>query len=113
VTEQERIPFPTKTLPIGSKEDLGRFFFTKAKGNSMEPDIHDWDLVLVRHQADPTESDKVLLVHNGTPKIKYIKSKWDWGYELVSLNKNIDTLEVVPKDELSVVGVVKLVVSSH
>lgn len=113
ITEQERIPFPTKTLPMGSKEDLSKFFFTRAKWNSMEPAIYDWDLVLIRIQTSPTESDKVLLVHNGTPKIKYIKSKGSWWYGLVSLNKNIDTLEVVPKDELSVVGVVRLVVSRH
>lgn len=31
ISEQDKIPFPTKTLPIGSKEDLGKFFFTRAK----------------------------------------------------------------------------------
>lgn len=113
VSEQEVIPFPTKTLPINSKEELGRFFFTRAKWDSMEPDIRDWDLVLIRCQTDTAESNKTLLVHNGTPKIKYIKSGMNGQYGLVSLNKNIDTLEIIPKDEIAIIGTVKLVISSH
>ncbi|OIP51970.1 hypothetical protein AUK10_04280 [Candidatus Gracilibacteria bacterium CG2_30_37_12] len=112
ISEQERIPFPTKTLPIGSKEDLGKFFFTRAKGNSMEPAIYEDDLVLIKYQKEATESDKTLLVHNGTPKIKYLKAT-DGQYTLFSLNKHTDTLELSPKDEVDIIGVVKLVVSAR
>lgn len=112
IEEQERIPFPTKTLPISSKEDLGRFFFTKAKGDSMEPDIKEWNLLLIKSQKEATASDKTLLIHNGTPKIKYLKETTNGQLALFSLNKNIDTFELSPKEKISIIGVVKLVVSS-
>lgn len=112
ISEQERIPFPTKTLPIGSKEDLGKFFFTRAKWDSMEPAIYENDLVLIKYQKETTASDKTLLIHNGTPKIKYLKAT-DGQYALFSLNKHTDTFELTPKDEVDIVGVVKLVVSAR
>lgn len=112
ISEQERIPFPTKTLPISSREDLGNFFFTRAKGNSMEPAIYEDDLVLIKYQKEATESDKTLLVHNGTPKIKYLRKK-DQQFALFSLNKDIDDFELSLKDDVDIVGVVKLVVSAR
>lgn len=112
ISEQDKIPFPTKTLPIGSKEDLGKFFFTRAKWNSMEPAIYEDDLVLIKYQKEATASDKALLIHNGTPKIKYLKAT-DGQYALFSLNKHTDTFELSPKDEVDIIGVVKLVVSAR
>lgn len=111
IEAQEKIPFPTKTLPLGSKSDLGKFFFTKAKGNSMEPDVKDGDLLLVKHQKEATEKDKTLLLHNGTPKIKYLKRK-DEKYVLFSLNRDIDDFELSERDEIEIVGVVKLIISN-
>lgn len=111
ISEQDKIPFPTKTLPIGSKEDLGRFFFTRAKGNSMEPAIYEDDLVLIKYQKEATESDKTLLIHNGTPKIKYLKEK-NWQYVLFSLNKSIDDFQLSSKEEVEIIGVIKLVISN-
>ena len=78
----------------------------------MEPAIHEDDLVLVKYQKEATASDKALLIHNGTPKIKYLKAT-DGKYALFSLNKNIDTFELSPKDEVDIIGVVKLVVSAR
>lgn len=111
IVAQDRIALSTKTLPIGSKEELKKFFFTKAKGNSMEPDIHEGDLVLIKAQKEASASDKALLVHNDAPKIKYIRQK-NGQYALFSLNKDIDDFELSPKDEVEVVGVVKLVISN-
>ena len=78
----------------------------------MEPAIYENDLVLVKYQKEATESDKTLLIHNGTPKIKYLKST-DGKYMLFSLNKSSDTVELSPKDKVDIVGVVKLVVSAR
>lgn len=78
----------------------------------MEPAIYEDDLVLIKYQKEATESDKTLLVHNGTPKIKYLKAT-DGQYTLFSLNKHTDTLELSPKDEVDIIGVVKLVVSAR
>lgn len=76
----------------------------------MEPAIYEDDLVLVKYQKEATESDKTLLVHNGTPKIKYLRKK---GRQLAlfSLNKDIDDFELSSKDEVDIVGVVKLIIS--
>ena len=77
----------------------------------MEPDIKDWDLLLVKSQKEATSSDKALLVHNGTPKIKYLKEK-NGQYVLFSLNKDIDDFELSSKDKVDIIGVVKLVISN-
>ena len=109
---QEKIPFPTKTLSLGSKADLGKFFFTKAKWSSMAPDIYEGDLLLVKVQKKALPNDKVLLLHNGMPKIKYLKQK-DGQYILFSLNRNIDDFELSDSVGIEIIGVVKLVISHH
>lgn len=78
----------------------------------MEPAIYEDDLVLIKYQKEATASDKALLIHNGTPKIKYLKAT-DGQYALFSLNKHTDTFELSPKDEVDIIGVVKLVVSAR
>lgn len=112
IAVHDRIALSTKTLPIRENEDLQRFFFTRARGNSMEPDIHDGDLVLIRQQYESTPSDKTLLVHDGEPKIKYIKEH-SGQYTLFSLNKSIDEVEISDKNDVDVLGVVKMVMSAH
>ena len=77
----------------------------------MEPVIHEGDLILVKQQKEATENDKVLLVHNGTPKIKYLKQK-NGHHVLFSLNKDIDDFELSTKDNVEIIWVVKLIISN-
>ena len=107
----DKIALSTKTLSLSSKEDLTKFFFTKAKGNSMEPEIHEGDLILIKQQSEATESDKALLIHNGSPKIKYLRQK-NGQYALFSLNEEVDSYKLSPTvDNVQVVGIVKMVIS--
>lgn len=108
----ETMAFPTKELPISSNEDLWWFFFTRAKWSSMLPDIKSWDLVLVKQQPVSNSTDKTLLIHNGVPKIKYYTQNGDTAV-LVSLNKDVEDMEIINTDEVEIVGVVKKIISSH
>ena len=53
---QEKIPV---TMAFIGTSDIENCFFVRAKGNSMEPKIHDGDLVLIRQQDHYDESDYV------------------------------------------------------
>lgn len=77
----------------------------------MEPVIKNGDLLLIRAQPESTASDKTLLIHGGTPKIKHLKAQGD-HYILFSLNKDHEEVELSGKDDVTIVGVVKLVISN-
>lgn len=112
ISSTERLGFPTSELPVMSNEDLEKFFFTRAKWNSMVPDIKDGDLVLVKLQPDSNPSDMTLIIHNGSPKIKHITQSGK-TFALVSLNKEVPDLEIAYGDDLKIIWVVKKVISSH
>lgn len=112
INSSERLAFPTSELPVINKEDLWKFFFTRAKWESMIPDIKDGDLVLVKMQTESNPSDMTLVIHNSLPKIKHIIQSGK-TFALVSLNKEVPDLEIANEDNLEIVGVVKKVISSH
>ena len=73
----------------------------------MEPEIKDWDLILVRKQPNYELGTRVLVVHNEDLKIKRIalnEGKWI----LISDNKEDNPdLEIQKYDEANVIGIIK------
>ena len=105
---QERIPV---TMAFVGLQDLEHCFFVRAKWNSMEPKIQDWDLVLIHQQDSYDENDYVLVVHNQLPKLKKIIKNDEWVF-LQSVNRFFDDVEIDPYDETKVVGVVKKIIKN-
>ena len=101
--------YPRKKLPL-SKEliqnEPANYFITRAKWDSMEPLIQNWSFVLIKVQNWFNSDDKVLIVHNGQPKIKQIKEEWGKKM-LISLNKEFKNFEIEDYDETNIVWVVK------
>jgi len=105
---QERIPV---TMAFVWVSDLENCFFVRAKWNSMEPKIQDWDLVLIHQQDSYDENDFVFVVHNQLPKLKRIKKTEDWIF-LESVNRFFDNVEISPFDETKVIWVVKKIIKN-
>lgn len=103
----EKIKFSSSFLWVSDEEN---YFFVKAKWDSMEPQIKDGDLLLIR-KLDwwYGEWDKLLVVHEGKPKIKKVM-KSGWKFFLVSLNKDHEDLEILSSDNIDVIGTVKKVI---
>jgi len=103
----DKIKFSSSFLWVSDEEN---YFFVRAKGDSMEPQIKDWDLLLIRKRDWWfSEWDKLFITHEGKPKIKKI-IKSGWKNFLVSLNKGYEDLEILPTDDTGIVGVVKKVI---
>ncbi len=105
---QEKMPV---TLAFLGTSNVDNCFFVRAKWNSMEPKIQDWDLVLIRQQDSYEPNDYVFVIHNQLPKLKKILKKDDKIY-LESVNRFFDKLEVDKYDEAKIIGVVKKIIKS-
>ena len=106
--------YSQETIPVTAAfiwTDVSNCFFVRAKWNSMEPKIQDWDLVLIHQQPSYDESDYVLVLHNQLPKLKRI-IKQDWKYMLESINRFFDNVEISPYDDTKIIGVVKKIIKS-
>jgi repressor LexA len=103
----EKITLSSSFLWVSDEDD---YFFVKAKGDSMEPQVSDGDLLLTRKWSGGySEWDKMFVIHEGNPKIKKVL-KSNWKYFLVSMNKNHEDMEILSIDSIEVVGVVKKVI---
>lgn len=105
---QEKIPV---TLWMLGMKDVNNCFFVRAKWNSMEPKIQDWDLVLVKQQDAYDPNDYVFVVHNSLPKLKKIL-KQDDGIYLESVNRFFDKLEISKYDDTKVIWVVRKIIKN-
>jgi len=100
----EKIPFPAKRLRFNSES-----FLVEARGDSMEPLIHDRDLVLV-DRSPVSSGDTAVVVHRGEAKLKrFFKERG--RAVLQSLNPKYDPVVADPND-ITPVGVVRGVVRS-
>lgn len=97
----ERIPIATKLLGFSSEEA----FMVKAKGDSMEPNIRDGDLVIAKRSSDTESGSVVVCVNNGEVLIKKIQKEKGGIILLISLNHNHATF-VADKD-FRIEGIVK------
>ncbi|GHW02267.1 LexA repressor [candidate division SR1 bacterium] len=103
---QENIPM---TMALLGTNNIENCFFVRAKGKSMEPKIHDGDLVLIRQQSSYEPHDIVFVEHGELPKLKKIILK-DKKLYLESINPEFDDVELLPYDDAKVIGVVKKII---
>lgn len=76
-------------------EDLartGEFFGLRIKGDSMEPDIHDGDTVIVRKQNDAESDEIVIALVNGHDGVCKRLKRYSDSIALVSLNAKYEPM---------------------
>lgn len=101
-----------KRIPVSTKEFgvTADAFLVRARGNSMEPKIHDGDYVLAQEERDISyPGQTALIIHNDVPKIKRV-TKAGHRYILSSLNPEFPDQLVLSRDKFRIVGVVKGVI---
>lgn len=104
---------PEEHIPIASS--LLRFpandaFIVEADGDSMEPRIHDGDIVIAKRQNVAESGDIVVCSLNEQVKIKKLIQS-NGMVSLYSLNSHHDPIPVSQNDILVIAGVVKNVLS--
>lgn len=70
----------------------GEFFGLKINGNSMEPDIHDGDTVIVRKQDDAESDEIVIALVNGNDGVCKRLKKYADSIALISLNPSYEPM---------------------
>jgi len=99
----DKVPVASRLIPFA----VEKAFLVKAKGDSMETEIHDGDLVLARRQNHANNGQLVVCVNRGECLIKqYGKGRPN---VLSSLNKNY--LPIVVAEDFRIEGVVAGIVS--
>ena len=83
----------------------GEYFGLKIKGDSMEPKIHDNDIVIVKSMSDAENNDIVIAMINNEAVCKRLV-KYTNSLVLRSLNSNCDDIELHPDDDIHILGVV-------
>lgn len=92
-------------IPIEAIEDIidteeitakmaatGEFFGLQIHGNSMEPRMHDGDVVIVRQQDDAETGDIVIATVNGNEATCKRLRKYKEGIELIANNPSYDPI---------------------
>lgn len=76
-------------------EDLaktGEFFGLRIQGNSMEPDIHNGDTVIVKKQDDAESNEIVIALINGNDGVCKMLKKYAESIALVSINPDYEPM---------------------
>jgi repressor LexA len=88
----------------------GEYFRVKIKGDSMLPDIHDGDYVIVRRQPDAESGQIVAARVNGNEGCCKKLVKYSGMISLVSLNAKYDPMnftdEEIRTKPIEIVGIV-------
>lgn len=101
----ERIPISTSLLTFPSLEG----FMLKAKGNSMEPRIHEGDYVIAKRANYANNGDIIICTNNNKVLIKKYIRRED-VILLASLNTNYDPI-IPEKEDFAIEGIVKGIIS--
>lgn len=103
---KERVPFPAKKMRVNADS-----FLVEARGDSMEPLVHDQDLVLVDQTDSVSNSDTAVVVLSDGGAI--LKKFYQYSDRVVlqSLNPKYEPIVVNP-DDMRVVGIARGVVRS-
>lgn len=70
----------------------GKFFGLRIQGDSMEPDIHNGDIVIVRQQDDAESDEIVIALVNGNDGVCKRLKKYESSIALVSINANYEPM---------------------
>ncbi len=76
----------------GDLARTGEFFGLRIKGDSMEPDIHNGDTVIVRRQDDAESDEIVIALVNGNDGVCKRLKKYSDSIALVSLNAKYEPM---------------------
>lgn len=97
------------TLEVTNQECT---FAVKISGDSMEPDVHDGDIVLVKSCEEVPNAHKGVVWYKGVCYCKKLV-RTDKGLLLVSLNKGYDPISVESVDEYHLFGEVVDILHSN
>ena len=86
-------------LPV----DIDSDFVIPIKGDSMEPDYHDGDLVFIRTSVDLTDGVIGVFNYNGEAYIKQLVIDEDQAY-LHSLNPEYKDMPITPETDFRIIG---------
>jgi repressor LexA len=70
----------------------GTFFGLRIEGDSMEPDIHSGDIVIVKQQADAESDEIVIALTNGNDGVCKRLKKYENSIALISLNPHYEPM---------------------
>lgn len=76
----------------------GKFFGLRIQGDSMEPDIHNGDIVIVRQQDDAESDEIVIALVNGNDGVCKRLKKYESSIALVSINANYEPMYFSQKE---------------
>lgn len=76
----------------------GSFFGLRIQGDSMEPDIHNGDIVIVRQQEDAESDEIVIALVNGNDGVCKRLKKYESSIALVSTNANYEPMYFTRKE---------------
>lgn len=103
----ERIPIYSKLIRFSIKDA----FLVEASGDSMEPKIHEGDLVIAKKNESPNNGDIVICSYKGKAHIKKLTLLKNHKL-LESLNKKHKPI-VIENDSYHTEGVMKGIICSH
>lgn len=107
----DRVPVSTKTFNISNSS---HYFLIKARGKSMEPAIHEGDLVLAHIQQEVNNGQTAVVIHEGKPMVKNVRKIHVDNHMhvfLQSLNKDFPDIDVVGVDsDFRICGLVRGVI---
>ena len=86
----------------------GEFFGLRISGDSMEPDIHNGDTVIVRRQDDAESDEIVIALVNGNDGVCKRLKKYADSIALISLNPNYEPMyfsqEEIEEKPVKIIG---------
>ena len=86
----------------------GEFFGLRISGDSMEPDIHNGDTVIVKRQDDAESDEIVIALVNGNDGVCKRLKKYADSIALISLNPNYEPMyfnqEEIEKKPVKIIG---------
>ncbi|SYZ71961.1 putative Transcriptional repressor, LexA family [Candidatus Zixiibacteriota bacterium] len=98
---EEQIPLPARTMRIGPD-----YFLVRAKGDSMEPKIHNNDLLIIQPNEDPDNGQVVVAaLGDGIYAKKFVRENNQ--IFLVSFNNKFNPVPVGSNKQFRVLGLVR------
>ncbi len=88
----------------------GEYFGLKIKGDSMEPKIHDNDIVIVKSMSNAENNDIVIAMINNEATCKRLH-KYSNSVVLTAINSDYKPIEVTPDKNIQILGKVVMSIS--
>lgn len=96
----DRIPMASKIIPFAIEDA----FLVRADGDSMEPEIHDGDLVICKSQKYADDGDIVICAYNELAMIKRLRKLEKKQAVLESINPEYKPIIIADLNDLFIEG---------